>query len=72
MKSLKSIFLQKVEMLASTREKRANAGNKMGKMLDEEDEEQDDFYKNTYGGFEEVTISNNVLIHFKFDLFRFG
>ncbi len=37
--------------LALTREKRFNAGNRMSRMLQEE--EQDDFYKTTYGGFEE-------------------
>ncbi|XP_063371143.1 vacuolar protein sorting-associated protein 72 homolog [Cydia amplana] len=34
------------------REKRANAGNRMAKLLD--DEEEDDFYKTTYGGFQET------------------
>lgn len=34
------------------RERRANAGNRMAKMLD--DEEEDDFYKTTYGGFQDV------------------
>ncbi|CAL1530304.1 unnamed protein product [Lymnaea stagnalis] len=38
-------------MLAAQREKRANAGSKMSKLLEAEDE--DDFYKTTYGGFEE-------------------
>lgn len=33
------------------RERRANAGNRMAKLLDEE--EEDDFYKTTYGGFQE-------------------
>lgn len=37
--------------LASSRERRANAGNKMAKLMDEE--EEDDFYKTTYGGFNE-------------------
>ncbi|XP_022090818.1 vacuolar protein sorting-associated protein 72 homolog isoform X2 [Acanthaster planci] len=37
--------------LALTREKRANAGNRMSRMLQEE--EQDEFYATTYGGFEE-------------------
>ncbi|XP_045496481.1 vacuolar protein sorting-associated protein 72 homolog [Colias croceus] len=36
----------------SQRERRANAGNRMAKLLDEE--EEDDFYKTTYGGFQEV------------------
>ncbi|XP_059144399.1 vacuolar protein sorting-associated protein 72 homolog [Physella acuta] len=38
-------------MLALQRDKRATAGNKMSKLLEAEDE--DDFYKTTYGGFEE-------------------
>ncbi|KAK6617625.1 hypothetical protein RUM44_005213 [Polyplax serrata] len=37
--------------LATTRERRNNAGNKMAKLMDAE--EEDDFYKNTYGGFDE-------------------
>ncbi|OWF36321.1 vacuolar protein sorting-associated protein 72 homolog [Mizuhopecten yessoensis] len=37
--------------MAATRERRATAGNKMGRMLDAE--EEDDFYKTTYGGFNE-------------------
>lgn len=36
--------------MAATRERRANAGNKMSQMLDAE---EDEFYKTTYGGFEE-------------------
>jgi len=39
--------------MAAAREKRCNAGNRMSKVLEEELGE-DDFYKNTYGGFEEV------------------
>ena len=38
--------------MAATREKRSNAGSKMARLLEEEDE--DDFYKTTYGGFSEV------------------
>ncbi|XP_008548180.1 vacuolar protein sorting-associated protein 72 homolog [Microplitis demolitor] len=45
--------------MASTREKRANAGNKMAKLLNEE--EEDDFYKTTYGGFEEVEQDNDYM-----------
>lgn len=41
-------------MLALQRDKRATAGNKMFKLLEAEDE--DDFYKTTYGGFEEVQL----------------
>ena len=40
------------ETLATSRERRANAGSKMARLLDEE--EEDDFYKTTYGGFTEV------------------
>lgn len=38
--------------MAATRERRGNAGSKMAKLLDEE--EEDDFYKTSYGGFEET------------------
>ncbi|XP_069675563.1 vacuolar protein sorting-associated protein 72 homolog [Periplaneta americana] len=38
--------------LATTRDRRSNAGNRMSKLLDEE--EEDDFYKTTYGGFSEI------------------
>ena len=48
-----SMFLLGITMsLSKTREKRANAGNRMAKILDAEDE--DEFYKTTYGGFDEV------------------
>ena len=40
--------------LATTREKRKNAGLKMAKLLDEE--EEDEFYKTAYGGFQEVDM----------------
>jgi vacuolar protein sorting-associated protein 72 len=36
------------------RERRANAGNRMSKLLDEEEECQDEFYKTNYGGFEDT------------------
>lgn len=36
------------------RARRSNAGNRMGKLLDEEEECQDEFYKVNYGGFEET------------------
>ena len=39
--------------MAATRDKRSNAGSKMASLLEAEDE--DDFYKTTYGGFNEVT-----------------
>lgn len=35
--------------MAATRERRANAGNRIAKLLNEE-EEEDDFYKSHYGG----------------------
>lgn len=38
--------------MAANREKRANAGNKLAKLLNEE--EEDEFYKTTYGGFDDV------------------
>ena len=38
--------------LAVEREKRQNAGSRMAKLLNEE--EEDDFYKTAYGGFAEV------------------
>lgn len=37
--------------MAASRERRSNAGAKMSRLLDEE--EEDDFYKTTYGGFAE-------------------
>ncbi|XP_067006510.2 vacuolar protein sorting-associated protein 72 homolog [Anabrus simplex] len=37
--------------LAATRDRRSNAGSRMAKLLDEE--EEDEFYKTTYGGFSE-------------------
>lgn len=36
----------------ANRDKRCNAGNRMARLLD--NEEEDDFYKTTYGGFEEA------------------
>jgi len=43
--------------LASGRERRSNAGARMGRLLDAEDD--DDFYKTTYGGFTEVSVVLN-------------
>ncbi|XP_072383940.1 vacuolar protein sorting-associated protein 72 homolog isoform X2 [Diabrotica undecimpunctata] len=40
------------------RERRNNAGNRMAKLLDEEEECQDEFYKQNYGGFEETASDN--------------
>ncbi|XP_018403395.1 PREDICTED: vacuolar protein sorting-associated protein 72 homolog isoform X2 [Cyphomyrmex costatus] len=45
--------------MAATREKRTNAGNKMARLLNEE--EEDDFYKTTYGGFDEVEQDHDYL-----------
>jgi len=45
--------------MAATRERRTNAGNKMARLLNEE--EEDDFYKTTYGGFEEVEQDNDYM-----------
>ncbi|KAF7392634.1 hypothetical protein HZH66_008467 [Vespula vulgaris] len=45
--------------MASTRERRTNAGNKMAKLLNEE--EEDDFYKTTYGGFDEVEQDHDYM-----------
>jgi len=40
--------------LASGRDRRSNAGAHMSRLLDAEDD--DDFYKTTYGGFTEVGV----------------
>lgn len=45
--------------MAATREKRSNAGNKMARLLNEE--EEDDFYKTTYGGFDEVEQDHDYM-----------
>lgn len=45
--------------MAATRERRTNAGNKMARLLNEE--EEDDFYKTTYGGFDEVEQDNDYM-----------
>jgi vacuolar protein sorting-associated protein 72 len=39
--------------MAATRVRRANAGSKIARLLDEE-EEEDEFYKTSYGGFQET------------------
>ena len=49
-----------MESLAAGREKRCNAGNKMASLLEAEDE--DDFYKTTYGGFTEVCVKRFSLL----------
>lgn len=43
--------------MAANRERRSNAGNKLARLLDEE--EEDDFYKTTYGGFNEDVEDND-------------
>lgn len=43
--------------MASSRERRSNAGNRLAKLLNEE--EEDEFYKTTYGGFDEVEDDND-------------
>ncbi|KAK7099051.1 vacuolar protein sorting-associated protein 72 homolog isoform X2 [Littorina saxatilis] len=43
--------------MAAERSKRSNAGSRMNQMLEAEDE--DDFYKTTYGGFEEEAEDND-------------
>lgn len=40
--------------LATSREQRKTAGNRMSKLLDAE--EEDEFYKTTYGGFNDVRV----------------
>ncbi len=45
--------------LALERERRRNAGSKMSKLLDEE--EEDEFYKTAYGGFSEVKFLFQIL-----------
>ncbi|GAB1866019.1 Vacuolar protein sorting-associated protein 72 homolog [Camponotus japonicus] len=45
--------------MAATRQRRANAGHKMARLLNEE--EEDDFYKTTYGGFDEVEQDNDYM-----------
>ena len=44
--------------LAAGREKRSNAGSKMSSLL--EAEEEDEFYKTTYGGFNEVNTGFSI------------
>lgn len=51
--------------MAAKRERRANAGNKLDKLLNEE--EEDEFYKTSYGGFYETTDDRDyVFVDFKF------
>lgn len=50
--------------LATERERRKGAGSKMAKLLDEE--EEDEFYKTAYGGFDEVNFKLYNLITKKY------
>lgn len=43
------------------RDRRSNAGNRMSKLLDEEEECKDDFYKTSYGGFVEEEDDNEFV-----------
>uniref|UniRef100_A0A671LEZ9 Vacuolar protein sorting-associated protein 72 homolog n=1 Tax=Sinocyclocheilus anshuiensis TaxID=1608454 RepID=A0A671LEZ9_9TELE len=59
--------------LASSREQRSTAGSRMSKLLDAE--EEDEFYKTTYGGFNDVSINVYIYIYiyilvYIFDLFE--
>lgn len=45
--------------MAASRERRANAGNKIARLLNEE--EEDDFYKTQYGGFTEDKVDDDYL-----------
>jgi len=45
--------------LASDRDRRSNAGARMSRLLDAEDD--DDFYKTTYGGFTEVGFATSII-----------
>ena len=47
--------------MASSRSRRANAGSKMASLLNSE--EADEFYKDTYGGFEEEENDNEFAYH---------
>lgn len=46
--------------MALNRDRRSNAGSKMAKLLNEE--EEDDFYKTTYGGFDEVEQDHDYML----------
>ncbi|XP_062536275.1 vacuolar protein sorting-associated protein 72 homolog [Armigeres subalbatus] len=45
--------------MAASRERRSNAGNRIAKLLDEE--EEDDFYKTSYGGFSETADDRDYI-----------
>jgi hypothetical protein len=45
--------------LATQRERRKNAGSKIAKLLNQEEDADDEFYKTAYGGFNEVTLPDS-------------
>lgn len=45
--------------MAATRERRNNAGARISKLIDAE--EEDDFYKTSYGGFDEKEDDNDYV-----------
>jgi hypothetical protein len=53
--------------MALSRSRRSNAGSKMAVLLNSM--ESDDFYTTTYGGFEEVTFSNKIVLMMKKESF---
>lgn len=53
--------------LANSREQRSTAGNRMSKLLDAE--EEDEFYKTTYGGFNDVSITIYILCIYIYIIF---
>lgn len=46
--------------MAASRERRSNAGNKIARLLNEE-EDEDDFYQTQYGGFTEEKADDDYL-----------
>lgn len=44
--------------MAAARERRSNAGNRIAKLLDEE---EDEFYKTSYGGFSETADDRDYM-----------
>lgn len=46
--------------MAASRDRRSNAGNRIARLLNEE-EDEDDFYKTQYGGFDEEKADNDYL-----------
>jgi vacuolar protein sorting-associated protein 72 len=46
--------------MAASRERRSNAGTKIARLLNEE-EDEDDFYKTQYGGFTEEKADDDYL-----------